>query len=202
MTTARPTPNTILAAIDYSATSSLVVDQTLELAHGKQPVELHFLHVNQGDPNDDEEQESLRAELHEWLTARLKRGDTVQDTTKVVVHEAAGHAADVIVEMASDLLADAVVVGTHGRRGVQRMVLGSVSEAVVRNCGCPVFVVRPKAHHEALPKIEPPCSRCVETRTRTGGEQLWCEQHGEKHGRRHTYFNTRLSSWVSHRITP
>lgn len=202
MTTTRPTANTILAAIDYSDSSSLVVEQTLELAPRKQPVELHFLHVNQGNPNDDDAQEARRAELLEWLTARLKTAHGVDDKTKIVVHEAAGDPADVIVEMAGDLLADAVVVGTHGRRGVQRMVLGSVSESVVRNCGCPVLVVRPKAHHEPFPRIEPPCDRCVETRAQTRGEELWCEQHREKHGRRHTYFNTGLSSWVSQRITP
>lgn len=202
MTTMRPTPTTILAAIDYSDTSSLVVERTLELARQKQPVELHFLHVNQGKPNDDNEQEARRAELLEWLAARLKAGEVLPDSAKVVGHEAAGDPAHVIVEMAGDLLADAVVVGTHGRRGVQRMVLGSVSESVVRNCGCAVFVVRAKAHHEPFPRIEPPCARCVETRAQTGGEQLWCEQHREKHGRRHTYYNTRLASWVSHRITP
>jgi hypothetical protein len=36
---------------------------------------------------------------------------------------------------------------------------------------------------------------------RSGGEQLWCEQHSEKHGRHHTYYNTRLDTWVSQRIT-
>jgi nucleotide-binding universal stress UspA family protein len=201
MTTARPIPNTILAAIDYSETSTLVVEQTLDLARRKQPVELHFLHVNHGNPNDDDEQEALRAELLEWLAPRLKSGG-VPDSAKIVGHEAAGDPAHVIVEMAADLLADAVVVGTHGRRGVQRVVLGSVSESVVRNCGCPVLVVRVKGHNEPFPRLEPPCSRCVETRRATAGEQLWCEQHREKHGRRHTYYNTGLSSWVSHRITP
>jgi nucleotide-binding universal stress UspA family protein len=202
MTTARPTPNTILVAIDYSDTSTLVVDQTLELARRKQAVELHFLHVNHGNPNDEDEQEALRAAFLEWLAARLKSGGGVPDSAKVLGHEAAGDPAHVIVEMAADLLADIVVVGTHGRRGVERMVMGSVSEAVVRKCTCPVFVVRPKAHHQTSPSIEPPCPLCVETRAQTAGKQLWCEQHREKHGRRHTYYNTGLSSWVSHRITP
>jgi nucleotide-binding universal stress UspA family protein len=202
MKPARKTPNTILAAIDYSEVSTLVVEHALDLARRKQPVELHFLHVNRGNPNNEGEQEALRAELLEWLAARLESGGGVTDSTKVLGHEAAGDPGHLIVEMAGDLLADAVIVGTHGRRGVQRVVLGSVSESVVRNCGCPVLVVRPKVHHEPFPRIEPPCGHCVEARIQTGGEQLWCAQHREKHGRRHTYYNTRLASWVSHRITP
>ncbi|HEX7453530.1 MAG TPA: hypothetical protein VF294_14650, partial [Polyangiaceae bacterium] len=52
---------------------------------------------------------------------------------------------------------------------------------------CPVFVVRPKALPAEVPKIEPPCPRCVETRVATGGAEYWCEQHRERHGQRHTY---------------
>jgi hypothetical protein len=107
----------------------------------------------------------------------------------------------VIIETASDLLANLVVVGTHGRRGLSRMVLGSVAEAVVRNAGCPVLVVRPQMHEQAVPRIEPPCPRCVEARSKSEGREFWCEQHAEKHGRRHTYYNTRHQTWVNQRIT-
>jgi nucleotide-binding universal stress UspA family protein len=194
-------PITILAAVDYSDTSSLVVEQAVAMARREQSVELHFLHVNHGRPNDDDEREARRTELLEWLGARLK-SEGVPSSAKVVGHEATGDAAHVIVEMASDLHADNVVIGTHGRRGVRRMVMGSVSESVVKNCGCPVLVVRRKAHHENYPRIEPPCPQCVETRTQTGGNQFWCDHHLEKHGRRHTYYSTGLASWVSQRMTP
>ncbi|HYP91237.1 MAG TPA: universal stress protein, partial [Polyangiaceae bacterium] len=95
--------------------------------------------------------------------------------------------ADEIAQLAADLDADLVVVGTHGRRGVSRLLLGSSAEATVRLSPCPVLVMRPKAVPEAPPRIEPPCSRCVETRRATGGAELWCEQHRERHGQRHTY---------------
>jgi hypothetical protein len=36
-------------------------------------------------------------------------------------------------------------------------------------------------------KIEAPCSECVKTRNATKGERLWCDQHSERHGQRHTY---------------
>jgi nucleotide-binding universal stress UspA family protein len=201
MATPQLTPNTILAAIDYSETSSLVVEQAVELARQKDAGELHFLHVSMRASDDEEGRDARRAELAEWLDARLQGADGVPYTVKVVAHEASGDPANVILEMASDLLADVVVVGTHGRTGLRRVLMGSVAESVVRHSGCPVLVVRAKQHEQPLlPQIEPPCPRCVETRVQSKGETLWCEQHSEKHGRRHTYYNTRLSTWVSQRM--
>jgi len=53
-----------------------------------------------------------------------------------------GRPATTIVEVADDVDADHVVVGSHGRQGVSRLVLGSVAEAVVRRSPVPVTVVR------------------------------------------------------------
>jgi nucleotide-binding universal stress UspA family protein len=200
MSTLPATPITVLAAIDFSETASLVVEHTLETARRTKAQEIHFLHVRTRD-DDEEALDGQRAELEEWLAARLSGPDGVPHTVKVAAHEASGKPADVIIQMASDLLAAVVVVGTHGRKGLQRMLLGSVAEAVVRNAGCPVLVVRPLMHQERVPRIEPPCPLCVETRVETKGQQLWCDQHAERHGRRHTYYNTRLSTWANQRIT-
>jgi nucleotide-binding universal stress UspA family protein len=54
-----------------------------------------------------------------------------------------GDARDVINQTAKDLHADLIVMGTHGRRGVSRALLGSVTETVVRTAPCPVLTVRP-----------------------------------------------------------
>jgi nucleotide-binding universal stress UspA family protein len=51
-----------------------------------------------------------------------------------------------LVEVAAELDADIIVIGTHGRTGLKRILLGSVAEMVVRRAGCPVFVVREKLH--------------------------------------------------------
>lgn len=200
MTTLPATPVSVLAAIDYSDSSSLVVQHAVDAARQMKAEEIHFLHVRTAGPGDAEV-DGPRAEFEEWLAARLQGPDGVPHTVKVVAHEATGNPADVIIETASDLLANLVVVGTHGRKGLQRMVMGSVAEAVVRSAGCPVLVVRPRMHEQRVPRIEPPCPRCVETRVETEGRQLWCEQHSEKHGRRHTYYNTRHQTWVNQRIT-
>jgi universal stress protein A len=53
-----------------------------------------------------------------------------------------GDARTAIVAAAQELGADLIAMGTHGRRGVTRLVLGSVAESVVRTAPCPVLLVR------------------------------------------------------------
>jgi len=54
-----------------------------------------------------------------------------------------GDARDTINQTARDLGCDLIVMGTHGRRGLSRALLGSVAETVVRSAPCPVLTVRP-----------------------------------------------------------
>jgi nucleotide-binding universal stress UspA family protein len=62
---------------------------------------------------------------------------------KLVMRETVGgSAADAIVREAKRQRADLIVLGTHGRRGVRRMVLGSDAEQVVRTASVPVLLVR------------------------------------------------------------
>ena len=58
------------------------------------------------------------------------------------VEVATGHPADAIVRVAQDRKADLIVMGTHGRTGLQHVLLGSVAEKVVRLAPCPVLTVR------------------------------------------------------------
>lgn len=55
-----------------------------------------------------------------------------------------GDPRDGIVNVARELHADLIVMGTHGRRGIARALLGSVAEHVVRTAPCPVLTVRTK----------------------------------------------------------
>lgn len=52
------------------------------------------------------------------------------------------HVADTIAEKARDWGADLLVAGTHGRRGVNRLLIGSVAERIVRVAPCPLLLVR------------------------------------------------------------
>lgn len=63
-----------------------------------------------------------------------------------------GDARDLICQTAKELHVDLIVMGTHGRRGVARALLGSVTENVVRQAPCPVLTIRPQttgSHDEA-----------------------------------------------------
>lgn len=55
-----------------------------------------------------------------------------------------GKPAAEIVRTAKDWAADMIVIGSHGRHGVSRALLGSVAEEVMRHAPCPVLVVRPR----------------------------------------------------------
>jgi len=57
-----------------------------------------------------------------------------------------GFAADLILDKAASLPADMIVMGTHGTSGFQHLMLGSVTERVLRKAACPVLTVPPRAH--------------------------------------------------------
>ena len=69
-------------------------------------------------------------------TAELLRDTHVEKRVEI------GDAATTICAIAEELGVDVIVVGSHGRKGVSRLFLGSTSEHVVRNAPCPVLVVR------------------------------------------------------------
>jgi nucleotide-binding universal stress UspA family protein len=133
--------------------------------------------------------ERLRAHVEGIVdTFRLEQ-ETFFD--RVVTHIRVGSPAREIAQLAADLDADMVIVGTHGHTAVRRLLLGSVTEDIMRLARCPVLVVRPKDHFNAVtehvPEIEPPCPACVQTRQQSGGAEMWCSQHNHRHGGRHTY---------------
>lgn len=80
----------------------------------------------------------LEVQLREWL-----RTGAPDIKTDAVVTE--GSPAARIVERARTLPADLIVIGSHGRAGVERLILGSVTEKVVRHASCPVMTVPPAA---------------------------------------------------------
>jgi nucleotide-binding universal stress UspA family protein len=83
-------------------------------------------------------------------TASLVRKQGLEPAT-VLLESIGGPAADLIAEQAREYHAELIVMGTHGRRGVRRLALGSDAEQVVRIAPVPVLLVR-----EGSPKGETP----------------------------------------------
>ncbi|MEI9949103.1 MAG: universal stress protein [Pseudomonadota bacterium] len=115
-------------------------------------------------------------------------------TFRVVSHAHVDTAAHCIVQLASDLEANLIVIGTHNPKGIERLLLGSVAEATVRAARCPVLVIPSPTKPESEVTITPPCPECVRTRVASAGKEFWCAQHSERHGRRHTYHQSDRSS--------
>jgi nucleotide-binding universal stress UspA family protein len=81
----------------------------------------------------------------------LPLSETTQDDGQRPAHRAGiqvehvlreGDAAAEILRMAKELPSDLIVLGTHGRTGPRRMVMGSVAEAVLRHASCPVLTLK------------------------------------------------------------
>ncbi len=208
-------PYVILAGVDYSTAGDLALERALELATEKRSAQVHVVNVlpvyqagaaidSEGTrgawagtlPSVNEAAEQLRGYTQQKITAFREAHQDLDLAflETVVVHQRLDVPSEEIARLASELDADLIVVGTHGRRGLSRLLLGSVAEGIVRLGPCPVLVVRPKAPPEPSPAIEPACPRCLEVRRATNGAELWCDQHREHHGPRHTYHQSDRSA--------
>jgi nucleotide-binding universal stress UspA family protein len=140
----------ILVPVDFSEMTARAADVAAELAAALQ-AELVLLHVAEPEPDFvgyDAGPQSVRdavagrlrgehRQLHEIETSLAGKGVKV---TSLLVQ---GPTAAKVVEEAQRLGADMIVLGSHGRTGLKHLVLGSVSEDVLRKAGCPVVVIRP-----------------------------------------------------------
>jgi len=150
------TAKTILAATDFSKPAERACDFARDLARRFQ-AQLHLLHVNVilEDPHLEEDHrhrlEELVATGDDARRRDLENGSGNQSGIDVTPHIARGLApAEVIVETASTLGCELVVMGTHGRRGLPHLLLGSVAERVVRTSKVPVLTVRGDADIELV----------------------------------------------------
>lgn len=144
----------ILVAVDGSHTSEMALQEAIKLARdlsGK----LRIVHaVEMVNLNFDSEFAGLNAI---WETMR-KSGETILAKAQAAAREA-GIAAEtklieidtlgrripeVVAEEAQSWPADVIVIGTHGRRGISHLFLGSVAEGVVRVASTPVLLIRGK----------------------------------------------------------
>ena len=138
----------ILVPIDGSTASMTGLQEATRLAKSSGG-KLRILHVVDGIafvdfhgafmPDLDKFRESGN-KLVKDVMARVRKQNVRADS--VVVENMTGRAADTIVKEAKKFDAQVIVMGTHGRRGLNRLVLGSDAEIVLREAPVPVLLVR------------------------------------------------------------
>jgi nucleotide-binding universal stress UspA family protein len=143
-------PTKILFATDGSREAQLAATTAADLAKSTGS-ELHVLHVGAGQPLYvapgssaiiEELLDTQRAEAQRVLDEQVRlvegSGATVEEA-RLSIDERPDRT---IVHLSEDIGAGLIVMGSRGRGGIRRALMGSVSDAVVRLAHCPVLVVR------------------------------------------------------------
>ena len=144
----------ILVPVDGSATSKLGLREAVRLAKGQRAsiqlvhvVDEHYVLMAAGEVGV--QLDGVIADLKkgarrmvQGLEASVRKQGV--PCSSVLLETLTGPAADPIVKQARKWRADLIVIGTHGRRGMRRMLLGSDAEQIVRTSPVPVLLVRAK----------------------------------------------------------
>lgn len=143
---------TLLVPHDFSSAATRAFNLACDLAalSGGRVVLLHVSPIPHGLRPDSKilpEDGKSAVRIDEYMTSAAKKKLTdALDARKipgsVCAVAAEGDCADVILAEAVEHKADVIVMGTHGRTGVKRLLLGSVAERVLRRADVPVVVVR------------------------------------------------------------
>jgi nucleotide-binding universal stress UspA family protein len=143
----------ILVPIDGSETSTLGLNEAIRLAKN-QGGRIRLIHIvnelivvlPEAYVNIERVIDELRTRgkaILDSSEATVRSGGVEVDTTLV---EAMGNqAGDKIIQQAKEWGADLIVCGTHGRRGIRRLVMGSDAEYIVRHTPVPILLVRSHA---------------------------------------------------------
>jgi nucleotide-binding universal stress UspA family protein len=137
-------PTRILLATDGSKEAELAATTAVDLAKGTNS-ELHVVYVEPAlpmiadfaDPGPERTEPESRRLLDEQVRHIEDAGGTVAEA-----HLRLGRPDDQIVRVSEESGAGLIVMGSRGRGGVRRALMGSVSDSVVRHAHCPVLIVR------------------------------------------------------------
>lgn len=163
-----PSPQIIVAAIEFDSTADSVWSLAKSLAEGRN-AHVHLAHVVHGSEAYARSHPEVISKLLEegqtqmqaWLAARLSADNPFckQLTLGIVL----GKTVEAIIQVATDVDADMLVLGSHVRKGVERLVLGSTASQVFRHAPCSVLVARDKDYRGLTksPAIGPPGPRHV-----------------------------------------
>jgi nucleotide-binding universal stress UspA family protein len=183
-------PFVIVLGLDLAdqESSGYAFDQAARIASRIPCSEMHAVHVLPADTSAEASFEAaglMRVYLSDKtaaLTALQVRGPK-----RLGTHVRRGDAAREIAQLATDVGADMIVVGTHKAPHLKSLFVGTTAARVMATTICPVFVAGPRPRPEPphVIVIEPPCPDCVERRVATAGRNWWCARHSERHHLRH-----------------
>jgi len=185
----------VVVGFDFSPLAELALREAAALACERPDLAIHVVHarseIGKQNRNSTSPKEDVNHELEEALRTAAQQAlhdEGAGEGVEIFTHALIGDPAAAIVDMAQDVDAELIIVGTHGRRGIKRLVLGSVAEEVMRAASCPVLVMRPRKRAESARFMpEPPCPDCVEVREATGGVGWWCDVHARPWVPAHRY---------------
>ena len=139
---------TIVVPLDFLETSKRLVDYAVYIA-GNLSAEIHFVHsvdfysgnIILGNPYVQEIEEKLITEAEERMANLIAdNSDRCPGCTGEVV---TGDPVDKITEFAKTKDADLIIISTHGAKGLEKILMGSVAERVLKLAHCPVLVMNP-----------------------------------------------------------
>ncbi|HTR54140.1 MAG TPA: universal stress protein [Kofleriaceae bacterium] len=146
----------VIVAYDFSASARSAMSRGVALAARAPFHVLHFICVL--DPHHGTDVDRVRDELAATVDQELRAAELKHPLHFHVHVRISRNPAKEILALASEIGADLIVVGCKGRTGIERLVLGSVSEHIVREAGCAVVIARPKEYpyvvHEDVVAVE------------------------------------------------
>ncbi len=149
---------TIVCATDFSDPSKLALDTALDVAKRLGAARVRLLHVDEtierfAAATDAEARFALEyARLQDEaraLVESMAAESGKRSGLEVVPEFRVGGAYLEVVKYATEVGADLIVVGTHGRTGIKRAIMGSVAERIVRHAPCSVLAVKSRDEHPA-----------------------------------------------------
>jgi nucleotide-binding universal stress UspA family protein len=182
-----PSTLSVIVGLAFTDADGPAFDQAARIASRVPHSELHLLHVFDAEPS-----EARSRELVEHLRLYVNEKTAAFGGLKAItvgIHLRTGKPVRELVQFATDIRADLIVLGSHKGPHLKSWIVGSTAERLVADAPCPVLVAapRPKAEVKHDPVIEPPCPDCLRARATSHGAQWWCERHSHHAKRAHTF---------------
>ena len=132
-------------AYEYAQSIAWHYKAKLFLQHVLYPLHGSFAAYGSNTESYEKGCRQLRADAEEKLQQFVTRHARTEIRPQCFVQD--GWATDLILSLAEAQAVNLIVMGTHGLRGIDRLMLGSVTESILRRARCPVLAVRKPAHH-------------------------------------------------------